>query len=39
SKLVKEIALFGGDITRFVSPQTREDVLARVQELGRLGEY
>ena len=39
SKLVKEIALFGGDITRFVSPQVREDVLARVQLVGRLGEY
>ena len=39
SKLVKEIALFGGDITNFVSPQVREDVVARVDKLGRLGEY
>ncbi len=39
SKLVKEIALFGGDITNFVSPQVREDVVARVEKLGRLGEY
>ncbi len=39
SKLVKEIALYGGDIGRFVSPQVREDVLARVQDLGLKGDY
>ena len=39
SKLVKEIALFGGAIEKFVSPAVREDVLARVATLGRLGEY
>ena len=39
SKLVKEIALFGGDITPFVSPEVREDVTARVQEKGLLGDY
>lgn len=39
SKLVKEIALFGGDISRFVSPAVCEDVMARVNELGRMGEY
>ena len=39
SKLVKEIALFGGDITRFVSQPVRDEVLARVQQLGRLGDY
>jgi len=39
SKLVKEIALFGGEITRFVSPTVRSEVLQRVEELGRLGEY
>ena len=39
SKLVKEIALFGGDITPFVSPQVREDVVARVKERGQLGDY
>lgn len=39
SKLVKEIALFGGDIARFVSPSVRDEVLARVDRLGRLGEY
>lgn len=39
SKLVKEIALFGGDITPFVSPEVREDVTIRVQEKGLLGDY
>ena len=38
SKLVKEIALFGGEIVRFVSPAVREDVIARVAEIGRLGD-
>jgi pantetheine-phosphate adenylyltransferase len=38
SKLVKEIALFGGEISSFVSPAVREDVLARVEKLGRRGE-
>ncbi len=39
SKLVKEIALYGGDITRFVSPAIRERMEARVAEIGRKGEY
>jgi pantetheine-phosphate adenylyltransferase len=39
SKLVKEIALFGGEIARFVSPAVRDQVLERVGQLGRLGEY
>lgn len=39
SKLVKEIALFGGDITPFVSGDVREKVVARVDEMGRRGEY
>lgn len=39
SKLVKEIALFGGDISRFVSPAVKDDVLARVEVKGRLGDY
>lgn len=39
SKLVKEIALFGGDITRFVSPAVRADVAARIDAVGRLGDY
>ncbi len=38
SKLVKEIAMFGGEIARFVSPAVREDVIARVAVTGRLGD-
>ena len=39
SKLVKEIALFGGDIKPFVSPEIRGEVVARVAERGQLGDY
>ena len=39
SKLVKEIALFGGDIAPFVSPAVAERVIARVAEVGQKGEY
>lgn len=39
SKLVKEIALFGGDVTPFVSAAVRDDVVARVETVGRLGDY
>lgn len=39
SKLVKEIALFGGDIAPFVSPEVRSEVIARVAERGSLGDY
>lgn len=39
SKLVKEIALFGGDITPFVSREVCQDVVARVKSAGRLGDY
>ncbi|NTZ41887.1 pantetheine-phosphate adenylyltransferase [Altererythrobacter sp. SALINAS58] len=39
SRLVKEIALFGGDIAPFVSAAVRDDVVARVEKLGRLGDY
>ena len=39
SKLVKEIALFGGDIGPFVSREVREQVIARVEQLGRRGDY
>ena len=39
SKLVKEIAIFGGDISGFVSPAVRDDVIARVERIGRQGEY
>lgn len=38
SKLVKEIALFGGDIASFVSPAVCEEVVARVDRIGRLGD-
>jgi pantetheine-phosphate adenylyltransferase len=37
SKLVKEIALYGGDIGRFVTPSVEADVRARVESLGRKG--
>ena len=38
SKLVKEIALFGGDIGRFVPAAVRDEVTARIEERGlRLG--
>lgn len=39
SKLVKEIAQFGGDISAFVTPSIRDEVMARVQKNGRLGDY
>lgn len=39
SKLVKEIALFGGDVGRFVSPAVREEVMARVAATGLQGDY
>lgn len=39
SKLVKEIALYGGDIDRFVSEPVAKDVLARVDKIGRKGDF
>ncbi|HVR91774.1 MAG TPA: pantetheine-phosphate adenylyltransferase [Novosphingobium sp.] len=39
SKLVKEIALFGGDISPFVSPTVRDEVVARIAKTGTLGDY
>ncbi|WP_067732727.1 pantetheine-phosphate adenylyltransferase [Novosphingobium naphthalenivorans] len=39
SKLVKEIAMFGGDIAKFVSPAVREDVVARIAANGLQGDY
>jgi len=39
SKLVKEIALFGGDIANFVTPAVKEEVVERVQRQGQLGDY
>jgi len=35
SRLVKEIAHYGGDIAKFVSPAVRQDVLERVASSGR----
>lgn len=37
SRLVKEIALYGGEIGKFVTPTIRQEVMARVQKLGRKG--
>ena len=39
SKLVKEIALYGGDIAPFVSADVKREVVARVDETGRKGDY
>lgn len=39
SKLVKEIALFGGDISPFVSQDVRAEITARVEQLGLRGDY
>ena len=38
SNLVKEIALFGGEVGAFVSPAVREQVIARVERVGRKGD-
>ena len=38
SRLVKEIAVYGGDIRKFVSPAVAADVVARVAEQGRKGQ-
>jgi pantetheine-phosphate adenylyltransferase len=37
SRLVKEIALYGGDISRFVTPTVAADVRQRVDKIGRKG--
>ena len=37
SRLVKEIALYGGDITKFVTPTVRDEVVARVIQKARVG--
>lgn len=39
SKLVKEIAMFGGDISKFVSPAVCEEMIARIDQTGTLGDY
>ena len=38
SKLVKEIALYGGDIHKFVTPAVAAQVQARVEIIGRKGD-
>ena len=35
SRLVKEIAIYGGNISKFVTPKIRDEVVARVEEQGR----
>jgi pantetheine-phosphate adenylyltransferase len=37
SRLVKEIALFGGEIGKFVPPTVRDEVVSRVDKIGRKG--
>ena len=37
SRLVKEIALYGGAVRKFVSPAVEADVVRRVSEIGRKG--
>ena len=37
SRLVKEIAVYGGDISKFVTPAVAVDVKARVERIGRKG--
>ena len=37
SRLVKEIALYGGDISKFVTPAVAAEVAARVRQVGRKG--
>lgn len=37
SRLVKEIALYGGDVRKFVTATVAEDVAQRVAKLGRKG--
>lgn len=37
SRLVKEIAMFGGEIGKFVPPTVRDEVVARVEKIGRKG--
>jgi pantetheine-phosphate adenylyltransferase len=39
SKLVKEIAIYGGDIGNFVTPAVAEDVRQRVDRIGRKGTH
>ena len=38
SRLVKEIAMYGGSIAKFVTPTVCKEVVARVEKLGRKGD-
>ena len=38
SRLVKEIAMYGGDIGKFVTSAVEREMVARVNEIGRMGE-
>lgn len=37
SRLVKEIAMFGGDISKFVTAAVRDEMVQRVNQIGRKG--
>lgn len=37
SKLVKEIAVYGGDVRKFVTPRVETEIVARVREIGLKG--
>jgi len=37
SRLVKEIAVYGGSIQRFVTPSVAQEVVARVEKIGKKG--
>jgi pantetheine-phosphate adenylyltransferase len=37
SRLVKEIAIYGGEIRRFVPPAVAQEVIARVEKIGKKG--
>ncbi len=38
SRLVKEIAQYGGEVQKFVTPMVRDEIVARVNTLGRIGD-
>ena len=38
SRLVKEIAMYGGDIHKFVTPAVEREMKARVEKLGKKGD-
>jgi pantetheine-phosphate adenylyltransferase len=38
SRLVKEIAMYGGDVSKFVTPAVGGEIVARVEAIGRKGD-